>query len=131
MDRRNFDALNAVAIAYFELNYRAEAAACRVEAASSSSSGLSRAPICSRCRGARTGRLEATPCAMRPRFLRRRRHRDKLSTARTIGRLEAIVGSLSTKEPDPRRATRIRELVARIRESAAAVQSEDQAGRSE
>jgi hypothetical protein len=133
VSRRNYDALNAVAIAYFELNHRGEAA--RLSASTSGIGFLTS--------GFRAAHLLAIPWraygeleddGLRDAvldFFDDAASGTKLSTARTIGRLEAIVGSLSTKEPDPRRATRIRELVARIRESAAAVQSEDQAGRSE
>lgn len=133
VSRRNYDALNAVAIGYFELNHRGEAARL---GGSPNSVGFLTA-------GFRAAHLLAIPWRAYGEirdddlrdaildFFSDAASGTKLSTARTVGRLEKIVASLLPKEDDPRRAARIDELVLEIRESAAAVERRDQAGRSE
>jgi len=111
VDRRNFDALNAVAIAYFELNYRAEAA-----------------------RGGdfyfgnsfRAAHIVAVPWrayseVSDPRlrdamldFFEDAASGEKLGTASTASRLARIVASLEEKESDPARKARIARLAGQI-----------------
>lgn len=131
--RSNYDALNAVAVGYFELNHRGEAA---LRAQSAGGVGFLTS-------GFRAAHLLGIPwraygeiedAELRDAildFFEDAASGTKLATARTVGRLERIVGSLVSKEPDPDRARRIEELVAEIRVRAAAVEREDQAGRSE
>ena len=111
VDRRNYDALHAVAIGYSELNYRAE-----------------------RDRGGelylrdsfRAAHLLAVPWrayseiedpALRDAildFFEDAASGEKLGSAATAPRLTRIVASLEKKEPNPARAARIRRLVASI-----------------
>lgn len=112
VDRRNYDALNAVAVAYFELNYRAEA-----DRAGSSYLGAS----------FRTAHLAAVPWrayseiddpALRDAildFFEDAGLGGKLGTAGTRGRLADIVASLEAKEPDRQRRERIAQLAAALR----------------
>lgn len=109
VDRRNFDALNAVAIAYFELNYRAEATRGR---------GLDYLG-----HSFRSAHLLAVPwkaygLIADPRlrdaildFFDDAARGGKLASERTAPRLAAIVASLEGKESDPARRERIRALV--------------------
>jgi len=115
VDRRNYDALNAVAIAYFELNYRAQA-----------ERGGSRYLVHS----FRATKLLAVPWRAyglidEPRlrdaildFFEDAATSEKLRAHETAGRLARVVESLERKERDPRRLARIRALVARIRAEA-------------
>ncbi|MGI9430573.1 MAG: hypothetical protein ACR2PQ_00065 [Myxococcota bacterium] len=131
--RSNYDALNAVAVGYFELNHRGEVAR----------RGQSAGGVGFLTSGFRAAHLLGVPwraygeiedAALRDAildFFEDAASGTKLATARTVGRLEGIVGSLAPKEPDPDRAQRIEALVAEIRTRAAAVEREDQAGRSE
>ena len=133
VSRRNYDALNSIAIAYFELNYRGEAA--RLDPSAGGVSFLTS--------GFRAAHLLAVPWraygdivdgALRDAildFFADAASGAKLSTARTVGRLERIVDSLDSKESDPGRKARIEELVAKIRAQAAALEVEAQAGRNE
>ena len=126
--RRNYDALNAVAIGYFELNYRGEAAR-----HDSSSGGVGFLTS-----GFRAAHLLGVPwraygeiedAALRDailEFFEDAASGTKLATQRTVGRLEHIVASLLPKEDDPERSARIEALVRDIRSRAA-----DQAGRGE
>jgi hypothetical protein len=112
VDRRNFDALNSVAIAYFESNYRAEAG--RGEglvylALSQRSAQLLAVPW--RAYG------ETDSAALRSAildFFEDAGTGGKLGTAATAPRLEPIVASLAKKEADPARQARIRALAARL-----------------
>lgn len=119
VDRRNFDALNALAIGYFELNYRSEAA--RDDAGVGFLTG-----------GFRSAHLLAIPWRAYGE-IEDPRLRDaildfyedagtgaKLGAAATAGRLVRIVGSLAAKEPDPDRKARIEALTARLEAEAQA-----------
>lgn len=111
VDRRNFDALNSVAVAYFELNYRAEA-----DRGGSSYLGAS----------FRTAHLLAIPWrayseiedpALRDAildFFEDAGSGEKLGTAGTTSRLASIVASLEEKESDPLRRQRIQQLAASL-----------------
>ena len=113
VDRRNYDALNAVAIGYFELNYRGEAAR------GSGSVGFMSA-------GFRTAKLAAIPWraygeiqepALRDAildFFEDAATGEKLGASATAGRLSPIIDSLVKKEADPARRARIEALVAHI-----------------
>ena len=108
--RRNFDALNAVAIAYFETNYRAE---------SGRGGGLSYISL-----SQRAAKLVAIPwraygetqsADLRDAildFLEDAGTGGKLFTEATAPRLARVVASLERKEPDPARAQRIRRMAA-------------------
>ena len=108
--RRNFDALNAVAIAYFETNYRAE---------SGRGEGLSYISL-----SQRAAKLVAIPwraygetqsADLRDAildFLEDAGTGGKLFTEATAPRLARVVASLERKEPDPARAQRIRRMAA-------------------
>jgi hypothetical protein len=112
VDRRNFDALNTVAIAYFEINYRAEAG--RGEGLAYL--GLSQ----------RAAKLVALPwrayaetesAALRDAildFFEDAGSGEKLHSAATAPRLARIVESLEKKEDDPARRARIRALSATL-----------------
>ncbi len=108
--RRNFDALNAVAIAYFETNYRAEAGR---------GNGLSYITL-----SQRAAKLVAIPWRAYGEtensdlrnaildFLEDAGSGGKLHTLATAPRLARVVASLERKEPDPVRAQRIRSIAA-------------------
>jgi hypothetical protein len=129
VSRRNYDALNAVAVGYFELNYRGEAA--RVGESTSGVGFLTA--------GFRAAHLLGIPwraygdiedAELRDAildFFTDAASGTKLATARTVGRLERIVGSLAAKEDDPQRSARIEHLVGEIQESAAQVERGSQA----
>lgn len=111
VDRRNFDALNAIAVGYFELNYRAQ-----------SDRGGSRYLTDS----FRAAKLLAVPWraygeVADPRvreaildFFEDAATGDKLAARETAGRIGPIVSALERKEPDPERLRRIRILGRRI-----------------
>jgi hypothetical protein len=113
VDRRNFDALNALAIGYFELNYRSESA--REQAGMGFLTG-----------GMRSAQLLAIPwraygeiddARLRDAildFYEDAGTSEKLGASATAGRLVRIVGSLAPKEPDPDRRRRIESLAARL-----------------
>jgi len=111
VDRRNFDALNAVAIAYFELNYRAE---------DDRGGGFYLG------NSFRAAHLLAVPWRAYSE-VDDARLRDaildfyedagsgaKLGTERTAPRLAGIVASLESKEMDPGRRDRITTLAAQL-----------------
>lgn len=112
VDRRNFDAVNAVAIAYFELNYRAQA-----DRGGSLYLGNS----------FRSAHLLAVPWRAYSEvhdpklrdaildFFEDAASGEKLGTAATAPRLAGIVASLEDKESDPERRARIARLAAEIR----------------
>lgn len=111
VDRRNYDALNAVAIAYFELNYRAEAARRRADLGFLTSS-------------MRVAHLVAIPWRAYGEihdphlrdaildFFEDVSRGEKLGSAATRGRLARVVASLEKKETDPVRLARIRRIAA-------------------
>lgn len=112
--RRNYDALNAVAIAYFELNYRGEAwrGSGHVEFLSAGFRASKLAAVPWRAYG------EIDDGALRDAildFFADAGTGEKLGAGATAGRLVDIVGSLARKETDPERLERIRRLEARIR----------------
>jgi hypothetical protein len=106
VDRRNYDALNAVAIAYFEINYRGER----------SRGGQDMAFLTA---GFRAAKLVAVPWRAygdisEPRlrdaildFFADVASGEKLASRRTRVRVTRIVASLERKEPDPERRERI------------------------
>jgi len=119
VDRRNFEALNAIAIGYFELNYRSEAA-------------RRRADVEFLTGGFRAAHLLALPWRAYgeiddPRlrdaildFYEDAGTGEKLGAAATAGRLPRIVRSLAAKESDPERRARIEALADRIEAEAQA-----------
>ena len=114
VDRRNFDALNALAIGYFEMNFRAEAQR-------SASEGFKYLYD-----SQRAAKLLAVPWrgygeTDDPRlrsaildFFDDAGNGDKLSAAETSGRIGPIVESLVRKEADPARLERIHQIVGQI-----------------
>lgn len=112
-DRRNYDALNSLAIAYFEFNYRAEA---------ERGSGLDYLG-----RSFQSAKLLAVPWRaysvtgdpeLRDAildFFEDAGSGEKLGTAGTAPRVIRIVESLEAKEGDPGRRTRIRSIANGIR----------------
>jgi hypothetical protein len=122
VDRRNYDALNAVAIAYYETNYRAE---------SDRGDGLLYLAL-----SQRSAKLLAVPWraygeidepALRSAildFFEDAASGRKLMSEATAPRLVRIVGSLEKKEPDAERIARIREITASLERKAAALQAE-------
>ncbi len=122
VDQRNFDALNAIAIGYFELNYRAESA--RGQGFDFLSGSFRTAQLLAlpwRAYGEiedgplRDGLLD---------FFADAASGEKLASAATAPRLLGIVESLEAKEPDPQRLARIRRLAQRI---SAQISHEDRA----
>jgi hypothetical protein len=113
VDRKNFDALNALAIGYFEINYRSEVA--RDSAGMGFLSG-----------GFRAAHLLAIPwraygeisdSGLRDAvldFYEDAGTGTKLGASATMGRLAAIVRSLSAKEQDPGRRNRIEALTRKL-----------------
>lgn len=122
VDRRNFDALNAIAIAYFETNFRAE---------SDRGDGLAYLAL-----SQRSAKLIAVPWraygetndpALRSAiidFFQDAGSGRKLNTASTAPRLVRIVSSLEKKEQDPDRIARIQDLRQSLEAKAAALRSE-------
>lgn len=119
VDRRNYDALNAVAIAYFEINYRGEA--------------YRRQPGGMRgflAEGQRAAKLAAIPWRAymeiedgRLReaildFFADAATGEKLGSAATANRLVEIVASLRRRTKEPGRRKRIDRIVAALRETA-------------
>ncbi len=114
VDRRNFDALNAVAVGYFEMNYRGESLR------GGGDMGFLSA-------GFRSAKLVAIPWraygeiedpALRSAildFFEDVGSGAKLGASTTAGRLARIVESLERKEDDPERLRRIREIAAGMR----------------
>ncbi len=112
VDRRNFDALNSLAIAYFELNYRAE-----------SSRGVGLGYM---SQSFRSTKIVAVPwraygeiedAALRNAildFFDDAASGEKLGSAATASRLVRIVSSLESKETDVARLERIRGIVAAL-----------------
>ena len=122
VDRRNYDALNAVAMAYYETNYRAE---------SSRGDGLAYLAL-----SQRSAKLLAVPWRAYGEidepplrsaildFFEDAMSGRKLMSDATAPRLLRIVGSLESKESDAGRGARIREITARLEHSVAALRAE-------
>lgn len=113
VDRRNFDALNAIAIGYFELNYRSEAA--REGGGIGFLSGAYRAAHLLAIPWRAYGEVEDP--SLREAlldFFEDAGTGAKLGASATAGRLARIVGSLARKEADTERRGRIEALAARL-----------------
>jgi len=112
-DRRNYDALNALAIGYFEMNYRGEAAREMGDVGFLTS-------------GMRAAKLAAVPwraygIVAEPElrsaildFFEDVSTGEKLGSARTRTRMARVVASLARKEHDPQRLARIKALSERL-----------------
>jgi hypothetical protein len=123
VDRRNYDALNAVAIAYFEINYRSE----------SSRDGQGMEFLTA---GFRAAKILGVPWraygdVSDPQlrdaildFFADVASGEKLATERTRGRIVRIVASLESKEPDPARRERILSILHTLEEAEASAESE-------
>ncbi len=111
-DRRSFDALNAIAVAYFELNYRAQSdrGGSRYFADSFRAAKLLAVPW----RAYGDVRDPALRDAILD-FFEDAATGEKLGARETAGRLASVIESLDRKESDPERRERIRGLLARIR----------------
>jgi hypothetical protein len=111
VDRHNYDALNVLAIAYFEVNFRAEER---------------RGELVYLTHSFQAARILAVPWRAYSEiddgplrdaildFFEDAASGEKLATARTAGRLTKIVASLEAKETDLPRRDRILGLVARL-----------------
>ncbi len=114
VDRRNYDALNAIAIGYFELNHRAESdpggpgyfddsfRAAKLLAIPWKAYGLVPDPAL------RDAILD---------FFEDAGGGEKLASRGTAPRLARVVSSLEAKEQDPSRLERIRSLVLQLQEA--------------
>ncbi|MCL4683705.1 hypothetical protein KJ059_03025 [Myxococcota bacterium] len=114
VDRRNFDALNAVAIGYFELNYRAQSDRGGSRYLSDSFRAAKLLAVPWRAYG------EVEDARVRDAildFFEDAATGEKLATRETAGRIEAIVAGLERKETDPQRLQRIETLRLRITSS--------------
>ena len=123
VDRRNYDALNAVAIGYFELNHRAEAQ--RGDGGMGFFWGSQRASKLLAVPW--RGYAETDDAALRGAildFFEDAGTGDKLSAAGTSGRVGPVVESLAKKEEDPERLARIEAIVQEISERQRALESE-------
>ena len=117
VDRRNYDALNALAIGYFELNARAEELR-----GSGNTAYLGGSMQVAKLAGVpwRAYREIQEP-ALRDAildFFADAARGEKPGTARTNARLASIVDSLAKHELDPARHARIREITQRLAASA-------------
>lgn len=112
VDRRSFDALNAIAVAYFELNYRAESnrGGDRYFADSFRAAKLLAVPW----RAYGSIRDPALREAILD-FFEDAATGEKLMARATAGRVAEIIASLEPKEPDPGRRVRIRGIAGRAR----------------
>ncbi|MBW2387365.1 MAG: hypothetical protein JRG89_02920 [Deltaproteobacteria bacterium] len=122
VDRRNFDALNAVAIAYYETNDRAESGrgdGFNYLALSQRSAKLLAVPW--RAYGETDDPLLRTAIVD---FFEDAGSGEKLNTKRTAPRLSAIVSSLSKKELDPQRLARIDALSRSLKAKATILEHE-------
>jgi len=112
-DRRNFDALNALAIGYYELNYRSEVA--RDDSSVGFLTGAYRASHLLAIPWRAYGEVEDP--ALRDAildFYEDAGTSEKLGAAATAGRLARIVSSLAPKEADAARHQRIVALAAQL-----------------
>lgn len=112
VDRHNFDALNAIAVAYFELNYRAESdrGGDRYFADSFRAAKLLALPWRA-YDGSHDPRLRDAILD----FFEDAATSEKLLARDTAPRVGSIVESLETKEPDPDRRARVRRIVDQAR----------------
>ena len=107
VDRRNYDALNAVAIAYFEVNYRAEQNRGALAYLGLSQNAAKLLAVPWRAYGeTEEARLRAAILD----FFEDASRGEKLLSAATAPRVARIVASLARKESDPGRSVRIAEL---------------------
>jgi hypothetical protein len=107
VDRRNFDALNAVAIAYFEINYRAEQDRGTLGYLGLSQNAAKLLAVPWRAYG-ETGNARLRSAILD--FFEDATRGGKLASAATAPRIAQIVASLERKESDPARRARIAEL---------------------
>lgn len=110
VDRRNYDALNAIAIAYYEMNYRGEVSRLDADVGFLSA-------------GFRAAKIVAVPWRAYGEvddpqlreaildFFADVAAGEKLSSRRTRGRITRIVASLEAKEPDAGRRERIHTIL--------------------
>jgi hypothetical protein len=111
VDRRNYDALNAVAIGYFELNYRASASPGGPTYLADSFRAAKLVAVPWRAYGEiQDGRLRDAIVE----FFEDAGSGEKLGTAATAPRLAAIVASLEAKESHEERRGRIRRLAGEL-----------------
>jgi hypothetical protein len=111
VDRHNFDALNSVAIVYFELNYRAEEDRGGAHYLANSFRAAKILALPWKAYG------EVPDARLRDAildFFEDVTSGEKLHSAGTRSRLASIVASLESKEDDPARRERIRALVGRL-----------------
>jgi hypothetical protein len=111
VDRRNFDALNAIAVGYFELNYRAQSDRGGSRYLSDSFRAAKLLAVPWRAYG------EVDDSRVRDAildFFEDAATGDKLAARETAGRIEPIVAALERKESDPGRLRRIELLRRRI-----------------
>jgi len=113
VDRRNYDALNAVAIAYFELNSRAEAS----RGGSSYLGDSFRSAQLVAVPWRAYGEVDSGPLrdAILD-FFEDIANGEKLRSRTTASRLTRTVSSLEKKESDPWRVERIRLIVERLQD---------------
>ena len=118
VDRRNYDALNALAMGYFELNYRSEASRHSGEVGFLSAGFRSASLLAIPWRA--YGEIEDGPLrdAILD-FFEDAGTSRKLGAQATAGRLARVVASLARKEPDPARRARIEALAAQLEERGA------------
>jgi hypothetical protein len=111
VDRRNFDALNSVAIGYFELNYRAQNDLGGRHYLSDSFRATKLVAVPWRAYG------EIQDARLRDAildFFEDAATGEKLAARETAGRLERVIAALEPKEPDEARRRRIRRLLRRL-----------------
>lgn len=111
VDRRNFDALNAVAVGYFELNYRAQSDRGGSRYLSDSFRAAKLLAVPWRAYGEVEDPLVRDAILD---FFEDAATGEKLSARETAGRIRPIVAALETKESDPERLRRIQLLLRRI-----------------
>jgi hypothetical protein len=107
VDRRNYDALNAVAIGYFELNYRAASDPGGATYLADNFRAAKLLAIPWRAYG------EIEDAALRDAivmFFEDAGSGEKLGTAATASRLAGVVASLEPKEPEAERRARLHRL---------------------
>jgi hypothetical protein len=110
--RRNYDALNALAIGYFEINYRAGARRGEMAFISGGFRAAKIAAVPWRAYGElEEGRLRDAILD----FFADAARGEKLGSAETRGRLTRVVESLARKEQDPARLDRIETIAAELR----------------
>jgi hypothetical protein len=110
VDRRNYDALNAIAIAYYEVNFRAEGDRETLAYLSLSQNAAKLLALPWRAYG------ETDDPRLRDAildFFDDAGRGEKLRSAETAPRLARIVASLGKKEQNPKRRARIAELARR------------------